>query len=181
MRLLLIMLIVSFASTATGIECNTEIQEGAGRSALNSVLSCLDQRIDESSAAANQLNTALAPILERITALENSGMKQRVRLASRCLAVDQLQICWGRAALPIPSANRHVRNFYFEFEKAFAVAPHVVTNGINTASNGEAFGVYQWQTTPTTYSGKLNNVETDKPTHEQVTMNFIAIGQAGTW
>jgi len=236
MRIIHVVFLAVFSIPAQAVDCNTNLPNGATRADLNTVLTCLNTRIDETSGIASEvdgklsavkqevddrlsamtrdvdgkvtaletgvdskisridgkvqsrltamdqgLKSELSTILTRIAEIEKSGMSKRVKVANRCLVIDRIQMCWGSQQLAIPSTNRHTRSFDFTFEKPFADAPRVITNGVNANTKGKAFAVFEWKATPTTYSGLINNVENDNATNESVTMNFFAIGQAGSW
>lgn len=166
----------------SGVTRDVDARLAAMEKDVDLKVSRVDGRIQSKLTAMDtELQNELSAILARIAEIEERGMNRRVKVANRCLVIDRIQMCWGSQQLPIPSTNRHTRSFDFTFEKPFADAPRVITNGINANTKGKAFAVFEWRATTTTYSGLLNNVENDNNTNEAVTMNYIAIGQAGPW
>jgi len=97
-----------------------------------------------------------------------------------CAIFGELQACWGKQSLVIPtdSTQSHVRSFSFNFQKPFDDPP-VITNGINSTqpSRGEPFGVYRYKLTEKSYEGAVIHSTKGGTQTANVTMNYIAIGK----
>lgn len=91
-----------------------------------------------------------------------------------CAVLGDQQICWGQIPI-LPAGNdTHVRSFSFAFAKQFRAVP-AVTTGINVASSGYVFAVYNASVTETGYAGSLVEILSRK-TDSPVSMSYTAIG-----
>ena len=91
-----------------------------------------------------------------------------------CRSQENLQICWGKAALGIDGG--HVRAFNFSFPKAFA-SPPVVTSSIDVQSPGYAYAIYNSILDPQGYRGSIVEVQF-RSNLFPVAFSYIAIGSA---